>query len=301
MKALGLVVSEKKIFYFFSHCMSMGANDSRGGDIFDPRGLVSRIYKEDHYTLLHTKYESSGLCGFGKEDFFMFLYDAPGAGPIWTPGAWLAGFIKRTIIHGYTQNMKALGLVISEKKIFYVFPIVSLWELMTPGAGLFLTPGAWSAGFIKRTTTHRYIQNMKALGLVASEKKIFLCFSHDASGAGPVWTPGAWLAGFIKRATIHCYTKIMKALGLVVFEKKIFFFFFPIVSLWELMTPGAGPFLTPGAWSAGFIKRTTTHCYIQNMKALGFVVSEKKIFLCFYMRPPGRGPYGPQGHGWQDL
>ena len=29
----------------------------------------------------------------------------------------------------YTQNMKALGLVVSEKKIFfYVFPTVSLWE-----------------------------------------------------------------------------------------------------------------------------------------------------------------------------
>ena len=42
----------------------------------DPRSTVGRIYKEDHYTLLHTKYESSGPCGF-----------------------------------------------------FYVFPIVSLWEL----------------------------------------------------------------------------------------------------------------------------------------------------------------------------
>ena len=48
----------------------------------DPRGMVGRIYKEDHYTLLRTKYESSGPCGFGEEDFF-----------------------------------------------FYVFPIVSLWEL----------------------------------------------------------------------------------------------------------------------------------------------------------------------------
>ena len=38
--------------------------------------------------------------------------------------------------------MKALGLALSEKKIFYVFPIVSLWELMTPGAGSFLTQGA---------------------------------------------------------------------------------------------------------------------------------------------------------------
>ena len=55
-----------------------------------PRGTVGRIYKEDHYTLLLTKYESSGPCGFG-------------------------GF-------------------------FYVFPIVSLWELMTPG-GHFLPQG----------------------------------------------------------------------------------------------------------------------------------------------------------------
>ena len=39
----------------------------------DPRGTVGRIYKEDHYTLLHTRYESSGPCGFG-EDFFMFSH-----------------------------------------------------------------------------------------------------------------------------------------------------------------------------------------------------------------------------------
>ena len=62
--------------------------------------------------------------------------------------------------------------------------------------------------------------------------------------------------------------------------------------------PRGGAFLTPGAWLLGFIKRTTTHCYIQNMKALGLAVSEKKIFLCFsHDAPPGRGPYGPQGHG----
>ena len=98
---------------------------------------------------------------------------------------------------------------------------------MTPRVGPFLTPGAWLLGFIKRTTTHCYIQNMKALSLVVSKKKIFLCFSHDAPGAGPVWTPGARLAGFIKGTIIHCYTQNMKALGLVVWEK-IFFMFFPL-------------------------------------------------------------------------
>ena len=39
----------------------------------DPRGMVGRIYKKDHYTLLQTKYESSGPCGFGEEDFFYVL------------------------------------------------------------------------------------------------------------------------------------------------------------------------------------------------------------------------------------
>ena len=89
----------------------------------DPRGTVGRIYKKDHYTLLHTKYESSVHCGFGEEDFLCFSHDAPEAGPVWTPGARLVGFIKRTTIHCYTHNMKALGLVILEKKIFYVFPM----------------------------------------------------------------------------------------------------------------------------------------------------------------------------------
>ena len=80
MKALGLVVSEKKIFLCFPHCKSMGANDPQGGAIFDPRGMVGRIYKEDHYMLLHTKYESSGPCSFGEEDFFMFFPWRPRGG-----------------------------------------------------------------------------------------------------------------------------------------------------------------------------------------------------------------------------
>ena len=58
--------------------MSMGANDPRGGAIFDPRGMVGRMYKEDHYTLLHTKHERSGLCGFGEEYFLCFSMTLPG-------------------------------------------------------------------------------------------------------------------------------------------------------------------------------------------------------------------------------
>ena len=40
----------------------------------DTRGMVGRIYKEDHYTLLHTKYGSSGPCGFKEEDFLCLFH-----------------------------------------------------------------------------------------------------------------------------------------------------------------------------------------------------------------------------------
>ena len=72
MKALGLVVSEKNFFLCFSHCKYMEANDPRGGAIFDPRGMIGRIYIEGPYTFLHTKYESFGPCGFGEENFMFF-------------------------------------------------------------------------------------------------------------------------------------------------------------------------------------------------------------------------------------
>ena len=47
--------------------------------------------------------------------------DAPGAWPIWTPGSRLAGIIKGLPKHCFTQNIKALGLMVSEKKIFFTF------------------------------------------------------------------------------------------------------------------------------------------------------------------------------------
>ena len=73
----------------------------------------------------------------------------------------------------------------------------------------------------------------------------------------------------------------MKALGLVVSEKRIFGCFPHCKSIGANGTL-LGPFLTPGARLAGFIKRTTIYCYLQNMKALGLVVSEKKIFFMFF-------------------
>ena len=77
MKALGFVVSEKILYV-----LPMTPPPHRGGTRMDPRGTVGRIYKEEYYTLLHTKYESFGSCGFGEEDIFkVFPMTPPGRGP----------------------------------------------------------------------------------------------------------------------------------------------------------------------------------------------------------------------------
>ena len=54
---------------------------------------------------------------------------SPGAGPIWTQGARLAEFIKRTTIHCYTENESSGPCGFREEDLFMFFPIVSLWEL----------------------------------------------------------------------------------------------------------------------------------------------------------------------------
>ena len=48
------MVSEKKIFkVFFPLYKSMGANEPRGVANLAPRGMVGRIYVDDHLTLLY--------------------------------------------------------------------------------------------------------------------------------------------------------------------------------------------------------------------------------------------------------
>ena len=57
--------------------------------------------------------------------------------------------------------------------------------------------------------------------------------------------------------------------------------------MFQLVIPGAGPVLTPGASNEQTWWRSTRRCYIQNIKALGLPLSEKnsKIrLLCSYAR-----------------
>ena len=96
--------------------------------------------------------------------------DAHRVGPVWTPGPRLAGFIKRTTIYCYTQNMKALGLVVSEK-IFYVFP-------MTPPGRARMDPRGTVGRIYKEdhyTLLHTKYESSGALWF--QRRRFLFCFS----------------------------------------------------------------------------------------------------------------------------
>ena len=115
---MGPVVSEKKIFEFFSHSKSMETIDPQGVAKFDPRGMNGTIYVEDH-------------C--------------------------------------YIPNIKAVDLVVSEKKIFLVFPIVSLWDLSVAMETTILTQSAPKPNAINPPTQLWFTLNLIKIGLLASE------------------------------------------------------------------------------------------------------------------------------------
>ena len=85
--------------------------------------------------------------------------------------------------------------------------------------------------------------------------------------------------------------------------RKDFFIYFHYKSMVDNDMPGAWLVWTPGIPLAAFIKESIIHWSTQHMKALGhnYDFGEKDFFKVFPMTSPGRGPYGPQGHSWQDL
>ena len=69
----------------------------------------------------------------------------------------------------------------------------------------------------------------------------------------------------------------------MVSEKKIFSHFPHYKPMLDNDAPGAWQVLAPGTRLAGFIKGLTKHCFTQNIKGLGLMVSEKKIFLSVFL------------------
>ena len=114
-------------------------DEPRGMANLDPRGMIGRIYVEYFLALVTLNIPALGLVVLEKKIFKCFSHykptadnDAPGAWPIWTPGSRLAGIIKGLTKHCFTQNIKALGLMVSEKIFLRFFPFISLGRPMAP-------------------------------------------------------------------------------------------------------------------------------------------------------------------------
>ena len=78
----------------------------------DPRGTIGRIYEEDHYILLQTKYESFGPCGFGEEDFLCFSHDTPRGGARMDPRGMVGRIYKEdqhTLLHTKYESSGPCG------------------------------------------------------------------------------------------------------------------------------------------------------------------------------------------------
>ena len=85
------------------------------------------------------------------------------------PGSIGSSTSKRTISHCHIQNIKAVGLVVSEKKIFLVFPIVSLWDLSVAMETTILIQSAPKPNAINPPTQLWFTLNLIKIGLLASE------------------------------------------------------------------------------------------------------------------------------------
>ena len=81
----------------------------------------------------------------------------------------MAQFMQRTISHCYIPNIKAVGLVVSEKKIFLVFPIVSLWDLSVAMETTILIQSAPKPNAINPPTQLWFTSNLIKISLLASE------------------------------------------------------------------------------------------------------------------------------------
>ena len=69
---------------FFSYIALYKHMTPLGVASLESRGLISRIYVGDHYTLLYTKYISCGPQCFREEDFLSFShYKSMGGGCGW--------------------------------------------------------------------------------------------------------------------------------------------------------------------------------------------------------------------------
>ena len=100
----------------------------------------------------------------------------PGEGPFLTPRGSIYIKLHIKMLHTKYRIFGSCGFREDDFVHVFFFHYKPMADNYAPGAWPTRTQVARLAGFIKRTTIRCYTHHMKALGIVASEKKIALCF-----------------------------------------------------------------------------------------------------------------------------
>ena len=132
------------------------------------------------------------------------------------------------------------------------FVLCSYVQLMTPRVGLVLTPGAFYEQTWQRPTRRCHIPNIKSLCHPVSEKKnwrlasLFQCSNLWPRGRGQFW-PQVHHMNKFGRGSLGDATYQISKLYVFQFQRRRILKFSFFVPMFQLVTPWAGPVLTPGA------------------------------------------------------
>ena len=185
------------------------------------------------------------------------------------------------------------------------------FKLVTPGAGPVLTPGAsfeqFGRGPLGDATYQISPFSFRKKELL-SFPSLFLCFELVTPKSRPVLTQGHHINNLGTSPLGDASYQISNLCTFLFQRRRILKFSFFVPMFRTCDSPGAGPVLTPGVSYEQSWYRSTRRYYIQNIKALHFLVSEKRDFkvflLCSYVLnlwPPGQGQFWPQGHHMNNL
>ena len=208
--------------------------------------------------MLHTKYQSSALSSFREEEFWRF----PCLFLFWTCDSRgrasfdLRGIIWTIFVEVHQEMLQTTAPSSFRKKEFWSFPSLFLcFELVTPRARPVLTPGASYEQSWYKSTRRCLIPNIIAVHFLVSEKKnfkVFLLCSYVSNlwppGRGQFWPRGHHMNN-LGRGPLGDTTYKYQSSALSSFREEEFRSFPSLFLCFELVTPGAGPVLTPGTSS----------------------------------------------------
>ena len=162
-------------------------------------------------------------------------------------------------------------------------------NLWPPGAASFDPKGHHMNEIDKGLQGDATYQNLSSIPSSFREKEfrswfsLFLCSNLWPPGRGQFWPYKHHMNKLGRCPQGDIKNQISKLYAFQFQRKRILKMGF-FIPMFQIVTPGMGPILTPGASSKQTWSRSNRRCYIPNIKALALTVWDKKILkISFYI------------------